>query len=501
MVEYADLNGRFRFAPLSLDRDGGERDIQPYIDRLEVKSDYLYFPQISRDDLSQLVGHLQRDSTDLFNIPHFNKLTIKSGWLFGGEVSFRTPNDIRAGGIELSITLQLNPTRFLQAHRAFTDVAVVLAQQGAPDAALRSTQSYSRTLLETLQEARDLTFKQNDDNYLTHRPSSYGFIADWDCRLQHYWEIVVSLLEQRVVRAAGRFGSRSASIRQGSFQRLEWRVQQLEHYWEFAVPNAIEKVALVANTFNQVTRNAITRRFNSEPVGETGVEQLSTYVKGEYVHRKRIAKLYAKASGVVRFEFQYLNNPFSEAAGNDQSIPTHLKGSGDLDHVVRALMALGRHSWGMAEQFWRTFWRIHTSTGEVRSEELIVFVERVVAMAGGNRITPAELLSLLIHNGGGENVRSMSDGGDVFHSRSASGRRRQRVVEQVPGYEQRRMRYALDPRFQPVAEALRAMMLHAADNSERDQERSVGRRRMNNRVQRRAMAVVRRRIRLDTAAD
>ena len=495
MVEFADLQGRYRFAPNSLVRNS-EEDYQACIDRLEVHTEQIQVPQISPHDLERFLAALSQERHRLFNRPHGNQITIRKGWLFGGKMMFRRA--VGTTGVQCKLELYLNPTRFVQAHRAAIDARSVSRQTANPIDALRAKERISRNDLDALAEAKRLTLDGND-NFLTHRPDSYGLILDWDARLHHYWALVVRVLDDCLASAAINLSSFRTTPPNRPISRANWRVHQVEHYWEFAVSNAIEKIAAVSPSFRSVLTNSVERhliRRNSRLACEFGQNGQAMYVFGNYRRQEVVAKLYAKASGVVRFEFQYKTQPMRVANDANCLSSEEVSSSGDMEHTIEALRQLGDFSWSRASELWSSFWGMHRPTGTIQAQDLIDIVKCIEDMARNGHMSSAELLSLLVSNHGGVNTVSLNEGGDVFHARSPTGRRGLSAVRaQIFGTTGGNSLYLARQRFRPLLTALRDAMDVPVEDRGRDIEPSRGRRRIGRRVQHNRMVRVRHRTR------
>lgn len=451
MTRTADIHGRYLFAPDAL------TNASPYIDRVEIECEAAALPHIPYRYAPQFLAEL--GSGSLFASPFGGSCSVQKGrHLVAGNVRPKRPAE-NASGMRLKLFLSLNPTRFLQAHHVPNSLADRQAMEADPLEALR----IGFRTGSALGDASDQTLDAQT-NFLAHEPLSYGRVGNWDIRLCEYIDLVLAGIENEIDRVSQRLVGRTPRVH---LRNAEWHLKQIEYYWEFRTPDAIQKIASVATTVRRLLRDG----YEADFPPKVGSERNAPYVSGSMDHADIRAKLYAKSAQVVRFEVAYDRTPFDALRQRPA-----LARRGDIDHVVQLAGLVSEDAQLRAQRFWAHFWLRHDRPGVASPDRLIALMAAISAASDGTRMDSSALLSLLLHNDGGEPLEAGRNANDPVKRLF-----RQRVLRRTAGSSSRRARYEVGPWFRATLAGLREMFTTVdAEESELfpDEDPTAGRVRM-----------------------
>ena len=447
-MKLAHNSGRLLFSPDAL------IDVDPYIDRLELKCARLELPQTVRGDVNHIISRILGGG--LFDRPRQSTRSLRiasSRWLLGGNVHFYTqPNR----NTTVSLKLVLNPTRFLQRHRYPNTIEEQRNIATFPQMSLQPRHDDVSQC--RLRAARHITFDQSD-NFITD--ASYP-LHSWSERIANYLDCVCATIAEELAEVADEMGQQDIShILEDALWNADWSISQVEYYWEFFVPNAIQKVHSVSSDFRRVLRDAYYREY---PVyGEDfvppreGVERNAPYVRGQLEHNDIYAKLYAKASRVVRFEVSYTRQPIRAISSFQGQRP---RAQQQLSNTIRSLNTIAEDASARAITFWQDFWeRRRGCEAEQEAEtgglsEFSNLIDHVSSASALSSISMGELLSSLVHAEGGVPFYPRSvQKAEAFRSLKNAG-----ILQALPLRRRNnaRPRYTLTPRYRIIVARLRS---------------------------------------------
>ena len=399
MALWADNKGRFVFAPDALN------GASPYIDRMQVNmtipAQFLETDRFS-DFLDGLAG-------TVFSARRGHETSIRAGWLFAGKLRLQRAQSGRESN-EIVLELNLNPTRFLQAHNVPNDTATRRQIFTNARQTLREIPNAVHT--QRLQHTKQITFDRND-NFISHHDNVHGPIEDWSQRTTEYLEGVYSLIREEIVSALTHLlhdGFNGHFIPQ--MDRVSCRLSSIEFYWEYAVDNAISKVHEVSGDFKSVLRNTSQTEFSANREREFGEGRHinSPFVKGLLGRKEIGAKLYSKAAHIVRFEVTFHQQPLQTLTG-DRSQRFSRRGRSSLPSS-RQIDLLSDEASSRATQFWQDFWLRMAQTPTPDRTTLFRLLERLARAVEGTAVSLPELISTLIEEGGVEQFISPRDDRD-----------------------------------------------------------------------------------------
>lgn len=436
MALWGDTKGRFAFTPNAL------HGASPYIDRLQVD---ISIPAPFLED-HRFAEFLDTLSGTLFSARNGYEAAIYSGWLFAGTIRLSRARSGRESN-EISIVINLNPTRFLQAHNVPSTVDARRGILSHPRINLRRSDGAAHT--ERLLIAERLSFDRND-NFLTHHDTVHGPVLDWSTRTSEYLEACYSLIREEIIFACRQLlGANFNADYIPRFDRASCRLSSIEFYWEYAVDNSIAKVHEVSKDFRAILRDAFQTEFRvvrEREFGE-GRERNSPFVKGLLGHADISAKLYAKASHVVRFEVTFQRQPLRTLTG-DRSLRFGRLGGATLS-LEQQLEIMGDEASSRSSNFWNDFWqRMHLAPQPERAT-IFRLLERLFRAAENSAVSVPELISMLVEGGGLESFGASGDEMDPI-----ARLRRDRILTRITSAPNRRARYQFRSDLMPLINLL-----------------------------------------------
>jgi len=255
MTALSPIRRRTRPAIPRLDMSRGPHPLHASIDQLRINfpRTRIRFADIER--LRHYVGVL--GETELFSSNVANRslvLTVRSHWLFGGEVRVYPGAQSENGQARAHVQLTLNPTRFIAHHPLTVDEMIATD----PAVLLRKSDQAERSVGATTLDGRDNMMPPN----LWARARSYpGYVTV-------YVQKVLDLLNYYFINYADNISltrhldlpdlSPTGEIRPQDVPAVdaiaeewdyrvitdwsEWVVQRAEVYWEYRVPDATSYV-------------------------------------------------------------------------------------------------------------------------------------------------------------------------------------------------------------------------------------------------------------------
>lgn len=363
MSEWSDQHGRYRFSPEAWQLG------EAYLDRVEVRSEFIRIDGVSHRHITDFIRQLSRSA--VFGRHSDRVCKVTPDWLFSGTVQ-ASGHD---GALTLRVFLSINPTRLLQAHGVPTGLEARRRQLADPMTAFRK----GLRAQDRLDAARGSSMDGGDNVLLMPGCAIEG----WPKRFYEYLCAALDFIEGEIREAL-------YSMRWDgdlSLRRATWHLHQLEAYWEFAVPDAITKMARIRHTALEVLRDG----YLTEYPPRRGSTRNAPYVSGQLNHADIRAKLYAKLSGVLRFEISYNRSPSGAARARGPA-------AGDVANIRRLVTEVSAHAAQRGSRFWLAFWHLHAPHAAFRAEVFVRLTGHVFAAARGSAISSAELLALLINS-------------------------------------------------------------------------------------------------------
>ncbi len=437
-MKLANTAGRFVFA-----RDALE-EAPPAMDRVELVSELIVIPGLSKDDRFEFTNALGRGELFSSYIAAKNRQSIRQNFLVGGNIQFipGAQNELR-----FILKLDLNLTRFVQFHDCPVEQDSRRHLQNHPLLALdKYCSSVGMSRLDT---ARRETLDRSD-NYITELSVSRSKVTHWKERFEEYLSIVLSAVAEELYWAMGSIGANpdftlevaNELVRQGA----NWKLRQAEFYWEFAVQNAVSKMQSIASDCVDVLRNGYEAIYDDleNPVPpRNGRDRNAPYVRGILAREGVYGKLYAKAGGVLRFEVQYVKPPAA-------TISSNLRVAGTLSEVFEVLELAEQDASNRACVFWRAFWSRRSIPQIANTSSLYSLIGHIYDACNGTGVAPDVLLALLVAHRNGEPFWPRREGSrEPFRNLKAAG-----VVSQMPNSHNTRPRYELVAEYRVVVERI-----------------------------------------------
>ncbi len=234
------------------------------------------------------------------------KLSVRSGWVFGGEALIRPAREHGDRFMELEFRLNLNPTRFL----VHNDCSLDEIEQRTPEECLREVPALA-------DEARAYGLDGNDNVMVPRRLLQARSLA-WNELIAVYLRKVSELIESAffVFEDVDVWddtppppGIRDWDDVPGvSFDWSEWVVRQVETYWEFETDDAVGLVRSLEPHIREISRNLSVGE-HDVPRGTRHSEANAVSLSVDLGAQGVRLGIYAKASARIRFEVRQLTNP------------------------------------------------------------------------------------------------------------------------------------------------------------------------------------------------
>ncbi len=257
-----------------------------------------------RDDLEDVVGYIDTragtlDENQILRCEWINagqtlRVSTASGWLFNAHGGGKIREQGSGYGISFSLTVELNPTRFL-AHQPRCAVPEIVATP--PSQALRVDPVIERDLRASTLD--------NQDNVLIGRDYAGG--TTFGSRRRAWWSSVLTVYLSHIEALL-----RPLFLADGrtSLHRFDWRgIRASEVYWDLETQDAVSWVRSFQSA--AMTAHHAAQEHSASP--GRGGQHNSRWLTLALLNGVRI-KVYAKSDQRVRFEVTFTKRIGQEAA-------------------------------------------------------------------------------------------------------------------------------------------------------------------------------------------